>query len=122
MNMLNIIALSYISFSEIQKVNPKVTPTWAKNNLTEFHTILKELGMDISVPYDWQVNIQHRNRFNEVVTCDRIVGNELTSKDWVNSGYASREAVDKAKKSKLLIDLYRMKGLVQGENESVNEV
>lgn len=120
--MLNIIALSYISFSEIQKVNPKVTPTWAKNNLTEFHTILKELGMDISVPYDWQVNIQHRNRFNEVVTCDRIVGNELTSKDWVNSGHASREAVDKAKKSKLLIDLYRMKGLVQGENESINEV
>lgn len=122
MNMLNIIALSYISFSEIQKVNPKVTPTWAKNNLTEFHNILKELGMDISVPYDWQVNIQHRNRFNEVVTCDRIVGNELTSKDWVNSGYASREAVDKSKRSKLLIDLYRMKGLVQGENESINEV
>lgn len=120
--MLNIIALSYISFSEIQKVNPKVNPTWAKNNLTEFHSILKELGVDISVPYDWQVNIQHRNRFNEVVTCDRIVGNESTSKDWVNSGYASREAIDKAKKSKLLIDLYRMKGLVQGENESINEV
>lgn len=32
------------------------------------------------------------------------------------------KAIDKSKKSKLLTDLYRMKGLVQSKGESVSEV
>lgn len=113
--MLNIIALRYISFSEIQKTNPEITPDWAKNNIEEFHNILFQLGMDISIPYDWQVNIPHRNYFNEVAICDRIVGNERLDRDWLESGLASREAKDKAQHNHLLIDLYRMKGLVDVE-------
>lgn len=120
--MLEIIALSYISFSEIQKVDKSITPEWAESNIERFHSILHNLGMDMEIPYDWQRNIQHRNRFNEIVTCDRIVGNSRTDKEWVESGYASLEAIDKSKKSKLLTDLYRMKGLVQSKGESINEV
>ena len=111
--MLEIIALSYISFSELQKVDQTITPQWAENNTEEFNKTLYSLGMDTSIPYDWQRNIPHRNRFNEVVTCDRIVGNERTDKEWINSGYASQEAIDKSKHNKILVDLYRMKGLVE---------
>ena len=113
--MLEIVALNYISFSELQKVDTSITPEWAENNIDKFNEILNDLGMDISIPYDWQRNIPHRNRFNEIVTCDRIVGNELTTKEWINSGHASQEAIDKAKRSRLLVDLYRMKGLVESE-------
>lgn len=111
--MLEIIALSYISFSELQKVDNTITPEWAENNTEEFNKTLYSLGMDTSIPYDWQRNIPHRNRFNEVVTCDRIVGNELTTKEWIHSGHASQEAIDKASRSRLLVDLYRQKGLVE---------
>jgi len=111
--MLEIVALSYISFSELQKVDTSITPEWAENNIDKFNEILNDLGMDISIPYDWQRNIPHRNRFNEIVTCDRIVGNERIDKGWVESGYASQEAIDKASRSRLLVDLYRQKGLVE---------
>ena len=60
-----------------------------------------------------QENLQHRNRFNEVVICDRYVGNERTDKEWLNSGYASQEAKDKATGSKMLADLYRLRGAVE---------
>ena len=120
--MLEIIALSYISFSEIQKVDKKITPEWAEANIEKFHEVLYSLGMDTEIPYDWQHNIQHRNRFNEIVTCDRIVGNQRTDQEWVDSGYASREAIDKSKRSSLLTDLYRMKGLVQSKGDSISEV
>jgi hypothetical protein len=113
--MLNIIALRYISFSEIQRTNPEVTPEYAKSNLEEFHKILYQLGLDTSIPYDWQVNIPHRNFFNQVVTCDRIVGNELTTPEWISSGLASQEAIDRSKNNKILIDLYRLKGMVESE-------
>ena len=114
--MLNIVALRYISFSEINKVDKTITPEWASKNPEAFNTILYNLGMDISIPYDWQVNIQHRNYFNEVVTCDRIVGNERLDKEWLEGNkLASTEAKDKARKSKLVIDLYRLKGMVESE-------
>jgi len=47
------------------------------------------------------------------VTCDRFVGNERTDKEWIESGYASREAKDKSSGSKLLTDIYRQKGMVE---------
>ena len=118
--MLNIIALRYISLSEINKFRPEVNRKWIEKNQQEFKDILHQLGMDTSVPWDYQENIQHRNYFNEIVTCDRIVGNELTTKEWVESGLASREAIDKSKGSKLLVDLYRMKGMVDVEGSHLN--
>lgn len=113
--MLNIIALRYISLSEIQKTNPEITLAWIENNPEQFKVILFELGLDTSIPWDWQENIPHRNFFNEVVTCDRWVGNERTDKVWIESGNASLEAKDKSKGNKLIIDLYRQRGLVDVE-------
>jgi len=113
--MLNIVALRYISLSEINKVQPEVNRKWIENNPEEFNKILFELGVDVSVPYEYQDHLQHRNFFNEVVVCDRVVGNQRTDYDWITSGHATREAIDKSLKSKLLTDLYRMKGLAESE-------
>lgn len=113
--MLNIVALVYISLSEIQKIRPEVNPQWIKNHKKEFQLILHSLGMNTDIPYDHQEKVQHRNRFNEVVLCDRFVGNERTDQEWVQSGYASQEAIDKSKNNRLLIDLYRQKGMVDVE-------
>ena len=118
--MLNIIALRYISLSEINKFRPEVNRKWIKNNEEEFKSILHQLGMDISVPWDYQENIQHRNYFNEIVTCDRIVGNERTDSEWTHSGLASQEAIDKSRNSRLLVDIYRMKGMVDVEGSHLN--
>ena len=40
-------------------------------------------------------------------------GYERTDKEWIESGYASREAKDKASNNRLLNDLYRMKGYLE---------
>ena len=53
--MLEIVALSYISFSELQKVDTSITPEWAENNIDKFNEILTSVGMDSSIPYDWLV-------------------------------------------------------------------
>jgi len=113
--MLNIVALRYISLSEINKIRPEVNKNWIDKNPEEFNKILFELGVDTSVPYEYQENIQHRNYFNEVVISDRVVGNERQDADWLESGHASIEAKDKSKGLKLVIDLYRLKGQVDVE-------
>jgi len=113
--MLNIIALRYISLSEINKIRPEVNKNWIEQNPEEFNKILFELGVDTAVPYEYQENIQHRNYFNEVVISDRVVGNERQDTDWLESGHASIEAKDKSKGNKLVIDLYRLKGQVDVE-------
>ena len=120
--MLDIIALRYISLSEINKFRPEINKEWIEQHPAEFKEILFSLGVDVEIPWDYQENLNHRNAFNESVTCDRIVGNERTDQEWVDSGFASREAIDKSKQSRLLTDLYRMKGLVQSKGESVLEV
>ena len=73
----------------------------------EFKDFLYSLGMDVDKPYQRQDALQHRNRFNEIVVCSRWVGNSRLDEKWINSGYASREAIDKASGSKLTEDLYR---------------
>lgn len=113
--MLNIVALRYISFSEINKFKPEVNEEWVNQNLDAFHKILWDLGLDTKIPYDYQRMIPHRNFFNEVVICDRVVGNSRLDKEWLESGLASVEAKDKALNSKLLVDLYKMKGMVESE-------
>ena len=57
--------------------------------------------------------IQHRNRMGKVVVSDRWAGNERIDYQWIMSGYASKEARDKSSGSRLLADIYRMKGFVE---------
>ena len=110
---MNIAALCIVSISELAKVKPDITYDWIDNNRSEFLDMLKSIGMNIHQGIERQENLQHRNRFNEVVICDRYVGNERLDKEWLNSGYASQEAKDKATGSKMLADLYRLRGAVE---------
>ena len=55
----------------------------------------------------------HRNRFGNVITCPRYVGNERVDAQWVDSGYASYEAIAKSADNKILTDLFRMRGMVE---------
>jgi hypothetical protein len=109
--MLKIIALSYISESEIKKVQPDFSGSKGDASL---ESKLFDLGLDVVKGYEEQ-QCQHRNRFNEVVECKRWVGNERTDKSWVTSGYASIEAIDKAGGNRLITDLYHQKGMVESE-------
>jgi hypothetical protein len=75
--------------------------------------------MDIDKPVLRQDGLQHRNRLNEVVVCSRWVGEERLDEAWLYSGYASREAIDKASGSKILEDLYRSRYLTQDAQDSL---
>jgi hypothetical protein len=108
----SIVALCIISESEIIKVMPDYNCEF-ENNETKFKLFLYSLGMDITRPYQRQDAIQHRNRFNEIVVCSRWVGEERVDEAWIYSGYASREAIDKASGSKILEDLYRSRYMTE---------
>ena len=116
-----ILALVYISSSEINKI----TPNWDENFCTEHHTLftkmLHELGMDTSKPIEQQENLQHRNRFDEVVICTRWVGHERSDVEWIKSGYASQEALDRNKNSRLLDSSYRNRLLTIDAQEMLEE-
>lgn len=101
-----IVALCIISESEIAKVMPNYTSKFEDRD-EEFKEFLYSLGMNVNRPYQRQDGLQHRNRFNETVVCSRWVGEERLDEAWVNSGYASRAAIDKASGSKLTEDIYR---------------
>ena len=109
---LYIAAVCIISLSEIQTVKPEITEEWIKNNKDDFDKLLYGLGMDIRYPYDTQ-DVQHRNRFGNVITCLRFVGNERYDMEWVNSSYASCAAIDKSKNNSLLTDIYASRGEVE---------
>ena len=109
----SIIALCVISASEIAEIVKDFTYEWVEKYPEEFKQILFQAGMDIRQPIELQENILHRNRMNKTVQCDRWVGNERTDNEWVYSGCASKEARDKASGSRLLADIYRMKGFVE---------
>ena len=48
--------------------------------------------------------VTHRNRFGNVITCPRYVGNERVDAQWVNSEYCSVEAKDKSTNNSILTD------------------
>jgi len=101
--------------SEIQTEYPWITEEFVDENPEEFKQMLYDAGMDVyNYPYETQ-DVTHRNRFNNIVTCKRFVGNERIDKSWVNSDYASREAIDKASGNRLLVDCYAARGLVESE-------
>ena len=116
-----ILALVYISSSEINKI----ISDWNENFCTEHHTLftkmLHELGMDTSKPIEQQENLQHRNRFDEVVICTRWVGHERSDVEWIKSGYASQEALDRNKNSRLLDSSYRNRLLTVDAQEMLEE-
>ena len=111
--MSNIIALSIVSAADIAEVKPDFTYQWAEENKGDFYEILWAFGMNVNQGVEIQEAANHRTRLNRLVNCDRYVGNERTDKAWIESGYASREAKDKASGSKLLADIYRGKGMTE---------
>ena len=110
--MSDIAAIRIVSLSELYAADKKFTEMYAMQleNEKELMQVLYDAGIDLNQPWEHQFN-QHRNNFNEVYTGSRWVGLERIDQAWLQSGVASREAIDKAKGNKLLIDLYRSKGL-----------
>lgn len=108
----SIVALCIISESEIAKAVPNYTCEFEQNE-AKFKLFLYHMGMDIQKPILRQDGLQHRNRLNEIVVCSRWVGEERTDESWINSGYASKEAKDKASGSRILEDLYRSRYLTE---------
>lgn len=110
---LKIAAVCYVSLSEIQTIANWVTEEFIENNPDVFKQMLFDLGMDV-FNYPWEVQeVTHRNRFNNVITCPRYVGNERVDQQWVESGHASYEAIAKSADNKILTDLFRMRGMVE---------
>lgn len=110
--MSSIIALVYISQSELWTVNPLYTEEWVQNNPQQLEQVLYDLGMDVNQPYEVQFNT-HRNRFGNINTCTRVVGNSRLDKVWIESGYASEEAIDKQQGNSLVKDLYSLRGMTE---------
>jgi len=106
----------HISESEVVLVAEDYDFSWFNNehaNYTKLLNILYDLGMETDEYIEVQSHTQHRNRLNQVVSCARYSGKERLDKTWINSGYASRAAVDRASGSKFLEELYRIKGLTE---------
>lgn len=103
-----IAAICIISESELAKV---MDYSVEFSERADFIDVLYSLGINTSKAVIRQDGLQHRNRFGEIVVCSRWVGEERIDAEWINSGYASREAIDKATGSKILEDIYRAKYL-----------
>lgn len=108
-----IAAIVIVSESEISEVYPDYDSSWEKTSPEKLKDILFSFGLDISQLYQRQDGLTHRNMMNQVVLCSRWVGNSRQDSAWVESGYASKEAIDKAAGSKILDDLYRSKYLTE---------
>jgi len=108
--MLNICAIEYVSLSELETVMPWITLEWTEENPDILKNMLHDLGMDA---WNYPVDVQdctHRNRFGNVITTRRWVGNSRVDKEWLESGYASTAAKDRALGNKLLIESYLKRG------------
>jgi hypothetical protein len=120
-----IVASVVISLSEIIKVYPEFKVKDIKTaygHYTEsFLELLQGLGLDTKETIREEFNTTHRNRFNEVVTCPKWSGEERQDDAWVNSGYASRAAKDKASGSLLVEASYRQRGETKDMQAAYNE-
>lgn len=101
----------HVSQSEVSKLYPDYEFSWNEDQKEKLEGILFDLGLDTDQHYEFQDATQHRNRMNQVVTCNRWYGSERSDNTWLKSGFASEAAKDKAKNSRLLDDIYRSKGL-----------
>lgn len=100
-----------VSESEIALIDPEYNVNWLTENTDRLKGILFDLGLDTNLQFELQEVTQHRNRLNKVVTCRRFTGTERSDPEWLTSGYASREAIDRSKNSPICDDLYRQRGL-----------
>jgi hypothetical protein len=116
-----IVACCIVSESEIAMIMPEYTSSYETEHPEGFKDVLFKFGMDVTQEYKRQDALQHRNKVNQVVTCSRWVGSERIDLDWINSGYASKEAIDKYSGSKILEDLYRERGETQDTQDYLNE-
>lgn len=115
-----ILAYSTISESELFYIYPDYTYDLELTNPVLFKSLLFTLGMDTNLKYLKQDNLIHRNKLNKVVQCSRYVGEERQDQEWLESGKASREALDKATKNRILEDMYRTRGFTK-DTEAVQE-
>jgi hypothetical protein len=102
-----IAAVIHVSESEIVKVIENYNADFEYERPDYFEMILWQMGLNTKQQYVRQDAVHHRNRLNEVVTCSRWYGSERSDKYWLESGYASKEAIDRSKNNSLLDDNYR---------------
>lgn len=103
------IVVKVISESELATVIKDWNYTYPEQNPTDFKQLLWDLGINVNKPFEKQEGLIHRNIFNKVVSCTRWVGLEREDEEWIESGYASREARVAASGSKLVADMDRFK-------------
>lgn len=116
-----IVATVVVSASELYKTQAQYFPGFEDEFPEIFQGWLYQLGMDIKQPVIKQSNLRHRNRLNEVVLCDRWFGEERQDEEWINSGYASKEAKDKYSGNKILEDLYRSRQLTVDTQQALED-
>lgn len=119
MYVSKIVALVYVSESEIVELYPEYDATWEFDRPLFFKDILYSFGLDVEIPYERQDGLTHRNMMNKVVKCSRWVGNSRLDSEWLESGFASKECLDKAKNNRLLDDVYRIKYLTEDAQASL---
>lgn len=98
-------AVVVVSESELAKVIPDWSMEFVNKRFDAFKQILWDLGLDVYKPWEQQEGLVHRNRLNEVVWCNRWVGVERLDKEWIESGYCSREAKNESSGSQMVKDL-----------------
>lgn len=111
----------HVSESEIAFLFPDYDYSWVSCQNNRLKKILFDLGLNSNSYFVFQDVTQHRNRFNNVVTCGRFFGEERTDKNWIESGKASQAVKDKIKNSAFLDDLYRRKGLTVDVQKAMEE-
>ena len=120
-----IVASVTVSLSEILRVQPYFTLKSTRNSKgeysSEFLELLYSLGADVQEPIREDLSSTHRNRFNEVATCPKWLCEERLDNGWINSGYASRAAVDKASGSLLVEASYRSRGETKDMQAMLNQ-
>lgn len=101
-----------ISESEIALAYPEYDSSWLVENIDDLKTVLWDFGMDtVNENFTLSEVVQHRNRLGKIVTSGRYIGQERSDEEYLNSGYASESARDKARNSPMTDCLYREKGL-----------
>lgn len=113
-----IVATVIVSESELRKAYNLSEPVVEDS---KFASILYNMGMDVSLTVTRQDGLWHRNRLNEIALCSRWIGEERQDSEWINSGYASQEAKDKAKCNRMLDDLYRSKNLTKDTQQVLED-
>jgi hypothetical protein len=109
--------LRIISESELQLIQG-----WRydapEEHAEDFKQLLWNLGCNVHSGIELQSNT-HRNNLGNVVSCRRWVCFERSDKEWLESGYASRDALNEYSGSSLLVDLVgaRRRKEVLNDNE-----